>query len=314
MSKTFKKAHSKNRQKIIYSIRKNRIVFFWLGISLLLIFFLGLFFQKRFSTKSRAESTDSYNTIIGGHDANPAEWQFFVRIFELNKAKNEEYVCGGVFIDKKWVLTAAHCVNDYYYEQELNSKRKDGVTDSNFEISIRTSKRIVKDDEFLTIPAAKVYIQEGYILNDPNDIALIKIEESGISEYRTIRLPPRNLIYEPNRIVHVAGYGANKVTLDPTSSEKVFEHTASLLQEIELPYGFITENKKLIIIAGDNKGTCNGDSGGPLVYKDDNANKYVIGIVSKGVIDCPLTKNGTLFVNVQYYLDWISEITGIPTP
>lgn len=62
--------------------------------------------------------------IVGGVQAEPHSWPFHVivlrkneKIFQYNNQSkilfNEFYTCGGTLINKKTVMTAAHCVYDH---------------------------------------------------------------------------------------------------------------------------------------------------------------------------------------------------------
>jgi len=60
-------------------------------------------------------------------------------------------------------------------------------------------------------------------------------------------------------------------------------------------------------------GTCNGDSGGPLVRKEENGRWEQVGIVSFGSTNCEEgAPDG--FTQVNLFLDWIEEQTGIIPP
>ena len=52
--------------------------------------------------------------IVGGHDAKPGQFPYQVSL----QVNDYDHLCGGSIIDRKWILTAAHCVepdlNKYY--------------------------------------------------------------------------------------------------------------------------------------------------------------------------------------------------------
>ena len=59
----------------------------------------------------KGKSTD-FARVFNGKDAHPHEFPWHVALLLKNK-----YACGGAIIDKRWVLTAAHCVED---ESDVN--------------------------------------------------------------------------------------------------------------------------------------------------------------------------------------------------
>lgn len=53
--------------------------------------------------------------IRGWEEAKSKEFPFMVRIQDED---NENYVCGGAIIAKDWVITAASCIDDEFFEYE----------------------------------------------------------------------------------------------------------------------------------------------------------------------------------------------------
>ncbi|MEM7116185.1 MAG: trypsin-like serine protease [Chloroflexota bacterium] len=62
--------------------------------------------------------------------------------------------------------------------------------------------------------------------------------------------------------------------------------------------------------------TCSGDSGGPLYIKAQNSNEYyLLGATSRGAKNAVQhCGDGGIYVRVDYYVDWIQQVTGINIP
>lgn len=57
--------------------------------------------------------------IIGGHDAPPEKYPYQV---SLKTSGINTHFCGGAIISKKYVITAAHCLEEYAYPVFLSTQ------------------------------------------------------------------------------------------------------------------------------------------------------------------------------------------------
>lgn len=56
-------------------------------------------------------------------------------------------------------------------------------------------------------------------------------------------------------------------------------------------------------------GICTGDDGSPLIYSPSIRvfRDVLIGIASYSTSDCTETEGASIFMNIEYYKDWINE-------
>ncbi|XDV29462.1 hypothetical protein PO909_032589 [Leuciscus waleckii] len=218
--------------------------------------------------------------IIGGYECPPHSqpWQVYL---------TDGYTtCGGSLIDKRWVVSAAHCSFIPLYLDVYLGKHNVSVTEGTEQ----------------WINAEKVIRHPNY--NDQtlnNDIMLIKLRKPSIfNKYvKPIRLATSCSSTREQCLV--SGWGNTGV------------HDASVLQCLNLPvlssaqcrgaYGAqITRNMFCAGFMEGGKDSCQGDSGGPVV-----CNRELKGVVSWGK-GCAKRGFPGVYAEVCRYTDWIKSI------
>ncbi|KAF8774481.1 Limulus clotting factor C like protein [Argiope bruennichi] len=213
-------------------------------------------------------------------------------------------VCGGALLDRRTVLTAAHCLPladnfTLYFGKYNRSVRYDDR-----EVKVGQSYRLISHPNF-----------NGETFD--NDIALIKFQPDVRYSERiqpvclpTFNSTARNVI--PGRKGYVTGWGINENKV--LSDELMMAHIPvqsddtclKAYQKRDLPLR-LNAGK---FCAGYPEGitsTCRGDSGSPLVFYERETDRHIIeGIVSFGITgDCSLPEKYTVFAKVSHFLRWI---------
>lgn len=239
--------------------------------------------------------------ITGGSKVNISE-----RPFQISLQGNNGHFCGGSIVNNKWILTAAHCVNNR--------------NPNNIQVAVGITNQNQIGDEGQLIDVVTIIIHPDYDASENNnDIALLELadEVSFNKNSQPIRIIDNNNSYllEPDYDAFASGWGWT--TPGSSSASKhlmgvdvfiISNEEADRMLDISLPnHPKLTGN---MISSGykgsDREGPCHGDSGGPLTAENSNGINYLIGAVSWGVPNCVGDENSpTVYTNILNYEDWV---------
>ncbi|MEI6894602.1 MAG: trypsin-like serine protease [Colwellia sp.] len=216
-------------------------------------------------------------------------------------------VCGASFIGEKWLLTAAHCVED--------------ISTDLFKVNI--GEYNLADGANKTKTISRIYIHpeynEGADFN--NDIAILELTETIENAAVTlIDFADSKTLAQENSTATVLGwgniiaYGSNEESPDSSLQDTLQQVELSLLSNDECQEKLaqvdnidITDSMICAAFDGGGKGSCQGDSGGPLLV-NTNLGWQQIGIVSYG-IGCAQAEFPDVYSRVGNFTDWITSIT-----
>lgn len=236
--------------------------------------------------------------VVGGSKVTSNKFPWMAAIITRNTNALDGQFCGGSLIADKWILTAAHCIEN---------EKADAV-------SVLLGQPGLEGSGGETINVARIIEHPDYQRQGYPDIALLELSSS--SNANPILLPTReNPVAAANELATVIGWG--QVSETGSYSSQLLETTLPIVahQQCLTAYkGFENIIEDAMICAGTpsgDKDSCYGDSGGPLFVSSGQS--YVqAGVVSFGK-ECGLANVPGVYARVSSYHDWISAYANVST-
>merc|ERR1719219_2067393 len=226
-------------------------------------------------------AASSSGRIVGGSEVSPKYKYPYQIYFQANG-----YMCGGTIINKRYVLTAMHCLYDKSGNEHPVSKTSVIVGEHNLNDGVNEGGQYIQVEKFIK--------RSDYdSTNIVNDIAILKLK-SDIKFTNNVKpacLPTDTSKTYVGEWGIVSGYGG---TVGYAYGEAVQQQSSTHALKVTS-----------VKILGSSD-CCQVDSGGPMTVVEDG--KYtVVGVVSYGS-GCASTTPG-VYARVTNYLSWISSNT-----
>jgi len=270
--------------------------------------------------------------IVGGFEAYANEFPFLISL-QMKYAYGYYHVCGGSIYNKRFIITAAHCVSG------ASASSLNVVAGEHDLSSVSNNEQVVNVRRINIHPHYDVSISD-------NDIAILELETPLTFNHRVGPITMGTNDLAPGTPVTVAGWGAlesgsyspnvlNQVTVEIVSQRDCINKYS--------PSGYwITDNMVCAAIDGGGKDSCQGDSGGPLFRAKVQSKTFwpfvstisqpestapkpsltttkpprtpsvkyeLVGIVSWG-IGCADARYPGVYTRVSKYRDYITRIAG----
>ncbi|XP_005474858.1 ST14 transmembrane serine protease matriptase a [Oreochromis niloticus] len=239
--------------------------------------------------------------IVGGQNAELGEfpWQISLHV------KSHGHVCGASLISPKWLVTAAHCVQD---EGSLKLSQP-----GSWEVYLGLHEQRKTQDPVQKRNLKQVIPHPNYNkFTFDNDIALMELDSPvTYSDFiKPICLPAPQHEFPPGQSVWITGWGATReggsaaVVLQKASVRIINQAVCN-----ELMGGQITSRMFCAGVLTGGVDACQGDSGGPLSSLS-GSRMFLAGVVSWGD-GCARRNKPGIYTTVTKYRGWIKEKTGV---
>ncbi|MDQ8703500.1 serine protease [Streptomyces sp. LHD-70] len=244
------------------------------------------------------------SVVVGGQPVQVAEHPWVVAIASRDRfgGTRSGQFCGGAVVDRRTVLTAAHCMS----EDVL------GVPPSEVpDLKVIAGRGDLRTNEGREVTVRRVWVNKEYdSVTNSGDVAVLTLAKS-LPESSVVPMAREgNAAYEPGTVASVYGWGDTTGAGDYARTLRAARVRVLSDSVCERAYPGSVDGRYMansMLCAGEPKGgrdACQGDSGGPLL-----ARGRLIGLVSWGD-GCGEPGNPGVYTRISEVLPLVSKAQG----